>query len=110
MAKNKNQFDAIIIGAGHNGLVAAAYLQRSGVNTLVLEARSIVGGSCVTEEVFPRYKVSTTSYVCSLLRPKIISDLELDHYGMELIDRNPSSFSPFPDGRHLMFWSEQKKT
>ena len=64
-----NRFDAIVVGGGHNGLVAANYLQRAGLSTLVLERRGIVGGACVTEEAFPGYKVSTTSYVCSLLRP-----------------------------------------
>ncbi|MBY0369121.1 NAD(P)/FAD-dependent oxidoreductase [bacterium] len=105
-----NSFDAIIIGGGHNGLVAANYLQRAGHSTLVLERRSVVGGACVTEEVFPGYKVSTTSYVCSLLRPEIIRDLELRRYGYEILERNPSSFSPFPDGRYMFFWKDLKKT
>jgi phytoene dehydrogenase-like protein len=109
VAANEN-YGAIVIGGGHNGLVAAGYLQRAGVKTLVLEARDQVGGACVTEEVFPGYKVSTTSYVCSLLRPKIIRDLELERYGLKFIERNPSSFTPFPDGRYLMFWADQKKT
>lgn len=104
------EYDAIIIGGGHNGLVTAGYLQKSGLKTLVLEARSIVGGACVTEEVFPGYKVSTTSYVCSLLRPKIIRDLELEKHGLEFLERDPSSFTPFPDDRYLMFWGDQKKT
>lgn len=103
-------YDAIVIGGGHNGLVAANYLQRAGHSTLVLERRSIVGGACVTEEVFPGYKVSTTSYVCSLLRPEIIRDLELKKYGYEILERNPSSFSPFPDGRYMFFWKDLKKT
>lgn len=111
MATNgSTQYDAIIVGGGHNGLVAAGYLQRAGFQTLVLERRSIVGGACVTEEVFPGYKVSTTSYVCSLMRPEIIRDLELKKYGYEIIERNPSSFSPYPENRYLMFWREQKKT
>ena len=104
------KYDAIVIGGGHNGLTTAGYLQRGGLNTLVLEKRHMVGGACVTEEVFPGYKVSTTSYVCSLMRPEIIRDLELKKYGYEIIERNPSSFSPFPDGRYLMFWKDQKKT
>lgn len=107
---SSTNLDAIIIGGGHNGLVTAGYLQRAGQSTLVLERRHLVGGACVTEEVFPGYKVSTTSYVCSLLRPEIIRDLELKRYGYEIIERNPSSFSPFPDGRYLMFWRDQKKT
>ncbi|HET7551712.1 MAG TPA: NAD(P)/FAD-dependent oxidoreductase [Gemmatimonadaceae bacterium] len=95
-------YDAIIIGAGHNGLVTAAYLARSGKRVLVLERREMVGGACVTEEVFPGFKVSTGAYVNSLLRPEIIRDLELHRHGFELLPRNPSSFTPFPDGRHLM--------
>ena len=105
-----SRYDAIIVGGGHNGLVAAGYLQRSGLSTLVLERRHIVGGSCVTEEIFPGFKVSTTSYVCSLMRPEIIRDLELKKFGYEIIERNPSSFSPYPGNRYLMFWREQAKT
>lgn len=103
-------YDAIVIGGGHNGLTTAAYLQKAGINTLVLERRHIVGGACVTEEVFPGYKVSTTSYVCSLLRPEIIRDLELKKYGYEILERNPSSFSPYPGNKYLMFWRDRKKT
>lgn len=65
-------YDVAIIGGGHNGLVTAGYLARAGLRTLVLESRPIVGGACVTEEVFPGFKVSTTSYLCSLLQEKII--------------------------------------
>ncbi len=104
------KYDVIVVGGGHNGLVAAAYLQKAGYQTLVLERRYIVGGACVTEEAFPGYKVSTTSYVCSLLRPEIIRDLELKKYGYEVIERNPSSFSPYPGDKYLMFWRDQKKT
>ncbi|NDC25892.1 MAG: NAD(P)/FAD-dependent oxidoreductase [Proteobacteria bacterium] len=107
---SSDRFDAIIVGGGHNGLVTANYLQRAGLNTLVLERRYIVGGACVTEEVFPGYKVSTTSYVCSLFRPEIIRDLELKKFGYEILERNPSSFSPYPNGKYLMFWRDQKKT
>ena len=102
--------DVIVIGGGHNGLVTAGYLQRAGRQTVVLEARSQVGGACITEEVFPGYQVSTTSYVCSLLRPKIIKDLELEKYGLVFLPRDPSSFSVFDDDRYLMFWKDQKKT
>ncbi|HEY9516136.1 MAG TPA: NAD(P)/FAD-dependent oxidoreductase, partial [Gemmatimonadaceae bacterium] len=98
----KAVYDAIIIGAGHNGLVTAAYLARAGKRVLVLERREMVGGACVTEEVFPGYKVSTGAYVNSLLRPEIIRDLDLRRHGFELLPRNPSSFTPFPDGRYLM--------
>src|SRR5438876_812470 len=95
-------YDVIIIGAGHNGLVTAAYLARAGWRVLVLERRELVGGACVTEELWPGFKVSTASYVNSLLRPEIIRDLELSRYGFELLPRSPSSFTPFPDGRVLL--------
>jgi phytoene dehydrogenase-like protein len=97
-----DKYDAIIIGAGHNGLVTACYLARAGRKVLVLERRYLVGGACVTEEVFPGYKVSTAAYVNSLFRKEIIRDLRLAEYGLEVLERNPSSFSPFPDGRYLM--------
>ena len=95
-------YDGSIIGAGHIGLVTAAYLARAGRRVLVLERRDRVGGACVTEEVWPGFKVSTAAYVNSLLRPEIIRDLQLKQHGFELLPRNPSSFSPFPDGRYLM--------
>src|SRR6202158_5320940 len=96
------RYDTIIIGAGHNGLVTAAYLARAGQRVLVLERRDLPGGCCVTEELWPGFKVSTAAYVCSLLRPEIIRDLELKYHGFELLPRNPSSFTPFPDGRYLL--------
>jgi phytoene dehydrogenase-like protein len=97
-----NPYDIIIIGAGHNGLVTAAYLAKAGRKVLVLERRELVGGACVTEELWPGYKISTAAYVNSLLRPQIIRDLELKRYGFEMLPRNPSSFTPFPDGRYLL--------
>jgi len=93
--------DVIIIGGGHNGLVAAAYLARAGLNVCVLERRHMIGGACITEEIVPGFKVSTAAYVNSLFRPKIIRDLHLREFGLELLERNPSSFTPFPDGRYL---------
>ena len=96
------KYDAIVIGGGHNGLVTACYLARSGWRVLVLERRYIVGGACVTEETFPGFKVSTAAYVNSLFRPEIIEDLKLREFGFEPIERNPASFSPFEDGRYLM--------
>jgi phytoene dehydrogenase-like protein len=96
-------YDAIVIGGGHNGLVAAAYLARAKWKVLVLERRYIVGGACVTEErTFPGFKISTAAYVNSLFRPEIIRDLRLHDYGFELLERQPASFSPFLDGRYLM--------
>jgi phytoene dehydrogenase-like protein len=95
-------YDAIIIGAGHNGLVTACYLGRAKWRVLVLERRPVVGGACVTEEIFPGFKVSTAAYVNSLFRKEIIRDFRLHDYGLEILERNPSSFTPFPDRRYLL--------
>jgi phytoene dehydrogenase-like protein len=103
-------YDIIVIGGGHNGLVTAAYLARAGVKVLVLERREVLGGACVTEEVWPGYKVSTAAYVNSLLRPEIIRDLELKRHGFQMLPRNPSSFTPFPDGRSLLLGPDKALT
>src|SRR5918999_2843050 len=103
-------YDMIIIGGGHNGLVTAAYLAGAGVKVLVLERRELLGGACVTEELWPGFKVSTAAYVNSLLRPEIIRDLELKKHGFQMIPRSPSSFTPFPDGRSLMMGPDRDMT
>ena len=105
-----NEYDAIIIGAGHNALVTAAYLSKAGYRVIVLERREIVGGCCITEELWPGFKVSTAAYVNSLLRPEIIRDLELKKYGFEMLPRSPSSFTPFLDGRYLMMGPDKDMT
>ena len=97
-----NRRDAIVVGGGHNGLVTACYLARAGLSVLVLERRYLVGGACVTEETFPGFKVSTAAYVNSLFRKEIVRDLRLAEYGFEVLPRNPSSFTPYPDGRSLL--------
>src|SRR5204862_1154219 len=94
--------DVIIIGAGHNGLTAAAYLARAGKKVLVLERRGIVGGAAITGEVGPGYRVSTASYLMSLLLPEIERELELAKHGYRILPRNPSSFTPREDGRYLL--------
>ena len=90
-------YDAIIIGGGHNGLVAAAYLARAGKRVAVFERRHILGGAAVTEEIIPGFKFSRASYVYSLFRPEIVHDLNLHKYGLTLLKRIPSSFTPHPN-------------
>src|SRR5215211_7265629 len=100
-----NQYDAIIIGGGHNGLVAAAYLARAGRKVIVLERRHIVGGAAVTEEIFPGYKFTEFSYVVSLLRPELIRDLELPKHGLKILPL-PSTFTPMENGHYLASWDD----
>lgn len=103
-------YDVIVIGAGHNGLVTAAYLARAGLRVLIVERREIIGGACITEEVWPGYHVSTAAYLCGLLQPKIIRDLELARFGYEILPKDPACFSPFPDGRSLLVWRDDART
>lgn len=102
-----SHYDALIIGAGHNGLVCAAYLARAGKRVLVLERQGVAGGAAVTDEIAPGYKVSTASYLVSLLLPEIERDLELKRHGYKVLGRNPSSFTPLPDGRHLLLGPDE---
>jgi phytoene dehydrogenase-like protein len=102
-------YDAVVVGAGHNGLTAAAYLARAGLTTLVLERRDIVGGCCVTEEIAPGCRVSTTSYIASMLRPEVISDLRLAEYGLRMVPCDPAIQVPFPDGHVVPWWADRER-
>ncbi len=102
-------YDAILVGGGHNGLTAAAYLARAGLSTLVLERREIVGGCCVTEEIAPGCRVSTTSYIASMLRPEVIAELRLADYGLRMIPCDPAIQVPFPDGQVVPWWADRER-
>ncbi|HYX27056.1 MAG TPA: NAD(P)/FAD-dependent oxidoreductase [Pyrinomonadaceae bacterium] len=102
-------YDVIVIGGGHNGLVNAAYLARAGKRVLVLERRHVLGGAAVTEEVFPGFKFSVCSYVVSLLRPEIIRELDLPRHGLEILPLD-GTFTPMPNGDYLWRVNDHAKT
>jgi phytoene dehydrogenase-like protein len=98
---NSKNYDAIIVGGGHNGLTCACYLAEAGLKVRIVERRSVVGGAAVTEEFHPGFRNSTASYTVSLLNPKVIRDLKLYEHGLKIIERPLANFLPLPDGRHL---------
>lgn len=108
---NKNQeIDALIIGAGHNGLVCAFYLAKAGMKVRMVERRGVVGGAAVTEEFHPGFKNSVASYTVSLLQPKIIEDMELVKHGYRVISRPVSNFLPQQDGGYLLLGGGLQRT
>ena len=109
MTTPSSRYDAIIIGGGHNGLVAAAYLARAGRRTLVLERRPLVGGAAVSEEIVPGFRFSVFSYVVSLLRPEIIRDLHLPRHGLQILPLE-STVTPLDNGDYLASWADPDET
>ena len=102
-------YDAVIIGAGHNGLVCGAYLAKAGLKVCVLERRSVLGGAAATEELWPGFKISPAAFVMSLMQPKIVDDLELKKFGLAIIRPAPL-YQPLPDGSHIAFFDDQQRT
>ena len=100
----------IIVGGGHNGLVAAWYLARAGLPVQVLERREIVGGASVTEEWSSGYRISTCAQICHMLQKKVVDDLELRKYGFQVYNMDPSCFLPFPKGKSLQLWQDESRT
>lgn len=110
MSSGQAPWEAVVVGAGHNGLTAAAYLARAGLRTLVLERREVAGGCCVTEEIHPGCRASTTSYIASMLRPEVIHELALASHGLRMVPCDPALYVPFPDHSHLAWWSDPGRT
>ncbi len=100
------EHDVVIVGGGHNGLACAAYLSRAGLDVAVLERRGVLGGAAVTEEPWPGYKVSSASYVISLMPQRIVDELELNRYSYDVSIITPDYFVPFPDGTSLTLWGD----
>jgi phytoene dehydrogenase-like protein len=101
--------DVVIIGGGHNGLACAAYLAKAGLDVLVLEKRGVVGGAAATEEPWPGYRVSSASYVVSLMPPQVVRELDLKRFGYEVSIVTPDYFVPFPDGTSLTLWGDVER-
>jgi phytoene dehydrogenase-like protein len=102
--------DVVVIGGGHNGLVAAALLARGGLKPLVLERRDILGGAAVTEEFHPGFKASTVAHLLGPLRQSVVDDLDLRNRGLGFIEPEPRVFAPLPDGGGVALWGDAGKT
>jgi len=105
-----DQWDAIVVGAGHNGLTAGALLARAGLSTLVVERRDVIGGACVTEVIAAGCRASTTSYIASMLRPEVIRTLELGKHGLRMVPCEPAVQVALEGGEVLANWTDQERT
>ena len=104
-----SRYDALVIGAGHNGLIAAAYLARGGMRVCVLEKSDVIGGATISEAVWPGWTVSAASYVCSLLHPRIVDELDLPAHGYSVYRKSAASFTPLSDGRSLLLTRDESE-
>jgi phytoene dehydrogenase-like protein len=106
----QRQWDVIVVGAGHNGLTAAAYLARAGKRVLVVERRDRIGGAATLEEMWPGYVISPCAYLAGLFHDRVIDDLDLRARGLEIVMGDPTYFVPFSDGHSLTVWSDDEAT
>ena len=106
----ETQYDAIVIGAGHNGLVCASYLAQEGLSVLVLERLDRTGGAIVGETIHPGFTVPYCPYVCHMFQGKVIEELDLTRHGYATYPYDPMAFQPFPDGSYLMSWHDDRQT
>ena len=104
------RFDTIVIGGGHNGLVTAAYLAKSGHEVLVVERRDLLGGAAATEEIFPGYRVDTGAHRVGGLSAKVVADLGLSGHGLEVVAADPTVFTPVESGTPLTLWRDPRRT
>jgi phytoene dehydrogenase-like protein len=102
--------DVVVVGGGHNGLACAAYLARGGLDVLVLERRDVLGGAAVTEEPWPGYRISTASYVVSLMPPRVVEELALARFGYRVSILEPDYWVPYPDGTALTLWGDTQRS
>ena len=101
--------DVVIVGGGHNGLACATYLAKAGMDVLVLERRDVLGGAAATETMWDGYRISSASYVVSLMPDRIVAELDLKRYGYEVSIITPDYFVPFPDGASLTLWGDLQR-
>src|SRR6476659_3833804 len=111
MATNgANGYDAVVIGGGHNGLVAATYLGKAGLRTVVVERRETLGGATITSELAPGVRVPTLAHTVGRLRPSVVRDLDLKRHGLSLVGPDVRVFAPNLDGKAIVLWGDAART